>query len=91
MTNLIRRGSILLLALGGVVCFLVVLNQLSGELTLIDFNRHKGIEVDAYFYSELGDLTEFLDEKNGKYGKRALEGCRQSPNRSHLEAQDEIE
>jgi len=91
MTNPIRRGSIFLLGLGGVVCLLVLLTQLSSKLTLIDLNRHRGFQVDAYFYSEVGDLTEFLDDENGKYGKRALDHCLQSRHPSRSEAQDESE
>ena len=39
---------------------------------LIDRNQREELEVDAYFYSEVGDLSEFLDDEQGRYGRRAL-------------------
>ncbi|MBU4184647.1 MAG: hypothetical protein KKI12_10595 [Proteobacteria bacterium] len=39
---------------------------------LITRNQNEDLEVYAYVYSEIGDLEEFLDDENGKYGKTAL-------------------
>ena len=72
MSNLIRRITMLLLGLAGLVCFLFAANRLSSEFTLVDRNRQAEIEADAYFYSEVGDLSEFLDDEKGKYGRNSL-------------------
>lgn len=43
---------------------------------LITRNRVEDLEVYAYVYSEVGDIEEFLDDEEGKYGRAALDACR---------------
>ena len=40
---------------------------------MIESNRSHDREVWAYFYTEVGDLEEFLDDEEGRYGKRAAD------------------
>ncbi len=77
MIKKIHRWNYLLLGLVSVTLFITLLHQLSTRLAgvpgdLIDRNRREGLEVDAYFYSEVGDLREFLDDEQGRYGRRSL-------------------
>ena len=69
---MVNRVLLLLLGLGSVGLFLVGAHLLSDRFSLIERNRRSGIEADAYFYSEVGDLREFLDDENGRYGVRSL-------------------
>lgn len=67
----------LALGLVAALLFIVSLHQVSPRMTgavgdLIDRNRNQGIEVTAYFYSEVDDPSQFLDEERGRYGRRAL-------------------
>jgi hypothetical protein len=75
-----KNGRWFRLALGitGVGLFVVLLHLLSGSVpgstgALIEHNRRKQIEVGAYFYSEVGDLKEFLDDQSGRYGRASLQ------------------
>ncbi|MFC1520925.1 hypothetical protein ACFL6Y_00810 [Elusimicrobiota bacterium] len=43
---------------------------MAGEL--IQRNQAEDREVYAYVYSDLGDILEFLDNENGRYGASAL-------------------
>ncbi len=79
MTKKIHRWNCLLLGLVSVALFITLLHQLSTRMAgipgdLIDRNQREELEVDAYFYSEVGDLSEFLDDEQGRYGRRSL--CR---------------
>jgi hypothetical protein len=67
MNKMTRPGTLLILSLGAVFCFVIVLNLLSSRVAVIENNRIQGLEADAYFYTEVGDLEDFLDEVNGKY------------------------
>ena len=67
----------LFLGLVFLVAFIMVLHCMSGRIPgstglLIARNQSEDLEVYAYVYSEIGDLEEFLDDGNGKYGKAAL-------------------
>jgi hypothetical protein len=68
----IRPVATLLLGLCAVVCIVVGLDYLSGEVTQIEHNRRLDVEVDAYFYTEVGDPEEFLDNSNGRYGQEGV-------------------
>ncbi|MFC1850064.1 hypothetical protein ACFL27_07725 [candidate division CSSED10-310 bacterium] len=62
----------------GVLFFMAGLHCLSGHLPgmtgqLIKHNQVQDLEVYAYFYSEVGDIRDFLDDEQGKYGKEALQ------------------
>jgi len=64
-------GLILLLS------FIIALHCISGRIPgtigkLFKKNQNENLEVYAYVYSELGDIKEFLDDKNGKYGKTTM-------------------
>ncbi len=77
MIKKIHRWNCLLLGLVSVALFITLLHQLSTRMAgipgdLIDRNQREELEVDAYFYSEVGDLSEFLDDEQGRYGRRAL-------------------
>jgi hypothetical protein len=53
--------------------------HLGGQVgLLISENREKGFEVYAYFYSEVGELSDFLDDESGRYGAAAFR--RMQPN-----------
>jgi len=69
MNESLRKGLMLSWGLGAVFCFVLLLNLLSTRFAMIDSSRDQGLEVDAYFYTEVGDLKDFLDDDNGKYGK----------------------
>jgi len=70
MIRTTRHGFSLLLGLVGLVCFLLILNLLSDKIALVESNLAKGLEADAYFYSEAGDLNDFLDNENGRYSTK---------------------
>jgi len=77
MTKKIYRWNCLLLGLVSVVLFIALLHQVSTRMAgipgeLIKRNQREELEVDAYFYSEVGELGEFLDDQQGRYGRRAL-------------------
>ena len=77
MTKKIYRWNCLLLGLVSVVLFIALLHQVSTRMAgipgeLIERNQREELEVDAYFYSEVGELGEFLDDQQGRYGRRAL-------------------
>jgi len=40
---------------------------------VIRHNIDHEIEANAYFYSDLGDISAFLDDEKGKYGRKSLE------------------
>ena len=61
------RVARLLLGLSALISLMVGLDYLSGEVTQIQHNRQLDVEVDAYFYSEVGELEEFLDDTKGRY------------------------
>ena len=63
---MIQRVARLLLGLCVLVSLVVGLDSLGGKVNQIQHNRQLDVEVDAYFYSEVGDLEEFLDE-SGRY------------------------
>ena len=72
-----KRWTAFILGLSGLVLFLVALHHGSRHLSgtagqLIDENEKNNREVYAYVYSEVGDLSEFLDDENGRYGKAEL-------------------
>ena len=74
-----RVGSWLRLVLGLVLlaAFVVMLHRLSARMTgdagaLIARNQAENLEVYAYFYSEVGDIGEFLDDERGRYGECSL-------------------
>lgn len=72
-----RRWLALLSGLALLALFVLGLHQFTARLggstgEMISRNRSQDLEVYAYVYSEVGDLGEFLDDENGKYGKRAL-------------------
>jgi len=73
LTRLTRPVCSLVFGLGGLICFIVLLNLLGDKVALVDSNRSKGIEANAYFYSEVGDLNEFLDDENGRYSTKSLD------------------
>ncbi len=57
--------------------FVLGLHQVTPHLggstgEMIEDNRSEDREVWAYFYSEVGDLEEFLDDEEGRYGKQAV-------------------
>lgn len=77
MRERINRWFSLVLGLVFLLSFIMVLHCMSGSIPgstgmLITRNQNEDIEVYAYVYSEIGDLEEFLDDENGKYGKTAL-------------------
>jgi len=77
MRERINRWFRLVLGLAFLVAFIIVLHCMSGRIPgstgmLITRNQNEDLEVYAYVYSEIGDLEEFLDDENGKYGKTAL-------------------
>jgi hypothetical protein len=77
MSTKLHRWNYLLLGLVSVALFMTLLHRLSARLTgvpgeLINQNQRQEIEVDAYFYSEVGDLSEFLDDAQGRYGRHAF-------------------
>ena len=46
---------------------------MTGETgALIEHNRALDLEVYAYVYSEVGDLGEFLDDEEGRYGESSM-------------------
>ncbi len=65
--------------MGGFVAGLHLFSARMGGATgdLITRNRVEDLEVYAYVYSEVGDIDEFLDDEDGKYGKAALEACKE--------------
>jgi hypothetical protein len=63
---MIQRVARLLLGLCVLVSVVVGLDYFGGEVSQIQHNRQLDVEVDAYFYSEVGDPEEFLDE-SGRY------------------------
>jgi hypothetical protein len=63
---MIQRVARLLLGLCVLVSLAVGLDCFGGEVSQIQHNRQLDVEVDAYFYSEVGGLEEFLD-KSGRY------------------------
>ncbi|MEA2083823.1 MAG: hypothetical protein U9O82_06185 [Thermodesulfobacteriota bacterium] len=79
MKEKINRWLRLVLGLVFLAVFIMVLHcmSISGRIPgstgkLITRNQNEDIEVYSYVYSEIGDLEEFLDDENGKYGKAAL-------------------
>jgi hypothetical protein len=62
----------LFLGLFAIACIVVGLDHLGGKVTQIEHNRQLDLEVDAYFYTEVADLEEFLDNRNGRYGEEAV-------------------
>ena len=77
MNEKINRWFRLVLGLAFLVAFIIVLHCMSGRIPgstgeLVTRNQNEDLEVYAYVYSEIGDLEEFLDDENGKYGKTAL-------------------
>ena len=77
MKEKINRWLRLGLGLVFLAVFIMVLHCMSGRIPgstgkLITRNQNEDIEVYSYVYSEIGDLEEFLDDENGKYGKTAL-------------------
>lgn len=77
MREKIHRWFRLVLGLLFLAVFIMVLHCMSGRIPgstgmLITRNQNENLEVYAYVYSEIGDLEEFLDDENGKYGKTAL-------------------
>ena len=77
MKEKINRWLRLVLGLVFLAVFIMVLHCMSGRIPgstgeLITRNQNEDIEVYSYVYSEIGDLEEFLDDENGKYGKAAL-------------------
>ena len=77
MREKIHRWFRLVLGLACLVTFIIVLHCMSGRIPgstgeLVTRNQNEDLEVYAYVYSEIGDLEEFLDDENGKYGKAAL-------------------
>jgi len=68
LTSWLRLG----LALIGVAAFITVLHLLSPRLPgtagdIFRSNVDKDIEATALFYSESGDIREYIDGRNGKY------------------------
>jgi hypothetical protein len=83
MSKKLHRWNYLLLGLVSVALFMTLLHRLSARLTgvpgeLINQNQRQEIEVDAYFYSEVGDLSEFLDDDQGRYGRHAFHETRKT-------------
>ncbi len=77
MKERIHRWFRLVLGLVFLIAFIMVLHYMSGRIPgatgkLVTRNQDENLEVYAYVYSEIGDLEEFLDDENGKYGKTAL-------------------
>jgi hypothetical protein len=77
MTKKLYRWNYLLLGLVSVALFMTLLHRLSARMTgfpgeLIERNQRQQLEVDAYFYSEVGDLSEFLNDEQGRYGRHAF-------------------
>ena len=77
-----KRWLRLALGLALVAAFVVGLHHLSARLTgetgaLIEHNRAGDLEVYAYVYSEVGDIGEFLDDEEGRYGESSLRALQQ--------------
>ena len=77
MREKIHRWFRLVLGLAFLLVFIIVVHCMSGRIPgstgkLVTRNQNENLEVYAYVYSEIGDLEEFLDDENGKYGKTAL-------------------
>jgi hypothetical protein len=77
MSAVATRWLRLALGLALVAAFVVGLHHLSARMTgdtgaLIERNRALDLEVYAYVYSEVGDLGEFLDDEEGRYGESSL-------------------
>lgn len=78
MTEKLHRWNYLLLGLVSVALFMTLLHLLSARMTgfpgeLIERNQRQELEVDAYFYSEVGDLSEFLNDEQGRYGRHTFQ------------------
>ena len=85
MIKKLHRWNYLLLGLVSAALFMTLLHRLSERMTgvpgeLINRNQRQEIEVDAYFYSEVGDLSEFLDDEQGRYGRHSVhESLKKTP------------
>ena len=61
-------------AIGAAICLLHIGSvRLGGEVgRLVADNRLNDRDVYAYFYSEVCDVDEFLDDEHGLYGRDAV-------------------
>ena len=71
-----RRWLALLSGIALLALFVLGLHRITPHLggstgAMIEDNRREDREVWAYFYSEVGGIEEFLDDEEGRYGKRA--------------------
>ena len=74
MSSAARRWARLGLGLAAAAGAVTALHLASGALpgstgALISRNQREDVEVQAIFYSEVGDLAAFLDDESGRYAR----------------------
>jgi len=72
MSGALRRGMGLALGLAVMAVAVVGLHHASSAAgDVVAQSRARGLESDAYFYTEAGDVGAFLDDE-GRYRRRSL-------------------
>lgn len=68
-----RRLMLLGLGLGSIVALAALLDRASEKAPVVAHGRTRALESDAYFYSEVAPVRDFL-EKDGRYAPAGERG-----------------